>query len=79
MTGDPTLRVYVDAHAVDVPHSAVVIDALEIANPDLARAIRDGECRVTDNRGLPIGPDTPLHGGFIMRVLPMRKPSEDGR
>jgi hypothetical protein len=76
MSGDPTLRVYVDADPVDVPHTAVAIDALMIANPDLARAVRDGECRVTDSRGLPIDADTPLHGGFILRVVPVRKPTD---
>lgn len=73
---DPTLRVYVDSNAVDVPHSAVVIDALTIANPDLAQAVRAGESRVTDSRGLPIDADTPLHGGFILRVVPVRKAGE---
>ncbi|HUQ18714.1 MAG TPA: hypothetical protein VM099_03795 [Gemmatimonadaceae bacterium] len=70
---DPTLRVYVDSSPVDVPHSAVAIDAVTIANPDLAQSIRSGQNRVTDSRGLPIDTDTPLHGGFIMRVVPVRK------
>jgi hypothetical protein len=70
---DPTLRVYVDSNPVDVPHSAVVIDAVTIANPDLAQSVRLGQSRVTDSRGLPIDAHTPLHGGFILRVVPVRK------
>ena len=70
---DSTLRVYVDSNPVDVPHSSVVIDALEIANPQIANAVRIGESGVTDSRGLPIDPNTPLHGGFILRVVPVRK------
>ena len=73
---DLMLRVYVDAHPVDVPHSAVVIDAIEAANADLASSVRAGKNRVTDSRGLPISADAPLHGGTILRVVSARS-SED--
>jgi hypothetical protein len=73
---DPTLRVYVDSHPVDVPHSAVVIDAIEAADSDLASSVRRGKNRVTDSRGLPIGVDAPLHGGAILRVVPARSSDE---
>lgn len=69
---DPTLRVYVDAHPIDVPHSAVVIDAIEAADSELASSVRLGKNRVTDSRGLPISADAPLHGGAILRVVPAR-------
>ena len=69
---DPTLRVYVDARPVDVPHSAVVIDAIEAMNAELATSVRMGQNRVTDSRGLPISADAPLHGGAILRVVPTR-------
>ena len=72
MSGDPTLRVYVDAKPVDVPKTATVLDAVEAADPALASAVRDGSSRVTDSRGLPIDADTPLHGGAILRVIPTR-------
>lgn len=75
MSGDSTLRVYVDAKPVDAPQSATVIDAIEIADASLASSVRAGESTVTDSRGLPIGSDTPLHGGAIFRVIPVRKGS----
>ena len=70
---DEALRVYVDARPVDVPPSASVIDAIEIADPALAAAVRSGDKDVTDSRGLPIATDSPLHGGAILRVIPVRK------
>jgi len=72
MSGDPTLRVYVDAKPVDVPKTATVLDAVEAADPALASSVRDGSSRVTDSRGLPIADDAPLHGGAILRVIPTR-------
>ena len=72
MSGDATLRVYVDAKPVDVPKAATVLDAIEIADPDLASAVRAGTSRVTDSRGLPINADVPLHGGAILRVVAVR-------
>ncbi len=69
---DATLRVYVDAKPVDVPKSATVLDALEIADSELALSVRAGTSRVTDSRGLPITADTPLHGGAILRVVAVR-------
>ena len=75
MSGDSTLRVYVDAKPVDVPKSATVIDAIEIADAALASSVRAGDSLVTDSRGLPISSDTPLHGGAIFRVIPVRRGS----
>ena len=66
---DPALRVYVDAKPVDVPKTATVLEAIEIADVELASAVRAGTSRVTDSRGLPIAVDTPLHGGAILRVV----------
>jgi hypothetical protein len=67
------LRVYVDARPVDVPRSSSVIDAIELADPALARAVRSGDSAVTDSRGLPIAAESPLQGGTILRVIPARK------
>lgn len=75
MTGDSMLRVYVDARAVDAPKSATVLDAIEIADYSLASSVRAGDSMVTDSRGLSISSDTPLYGGAILRVIPVRKGS----
>ncbi len=73
MSGDASFRVYVDAHPVDVPKSATVLDAIEIADSSLAASVRAGSRSVTDSRGLPIASDVPLHGGGILRVVAARK------
>jgi len=73
MTGDATLRAYVNGTPVDVPKSATVLDAVERAFPLLAAEVRSGDSVVADSRGLPIEPDTPLHGGAILRVAPVRR------
>jgi len=67
------IRVYVDARPVDVAPSATVLDAVRVANADLAEAVRAGERSVTDSRGLPIEADAPLHGGAILRVVAGRQ------
>jgi hypothetical protein len=73
MSEQMTRRVYVDAKPVDVSVSATVLDALEAADPALARAVQQGVSAVTDSRGLPISPDAPLQGGAILRVVAVRK------
>jgi len=69
MSGDASYRVYVDAHPVDVPKWATVLDAIEIADSALAAGVRAGSRAVTDSRGLPVASDAPLHGGAILRVV----------
>lgn len=73
MSGDSTLRVYVNGQPVDVAESATVLDAVERADPLLAAEVSSGDSVVADSRGLPIGPDAPLYGGAILRVAPVRR------
>jgi hypothetical protein len=73
MTGDSTLRAYVNGKPVDVQKSATVLDAVERADPLLAAEVRSGDSVVADSRGLPIAPDAPLYGGAILRVAPVRR------
>ena len=70
--GLPQYRVYVDSRPVDVPLSATVLDAVEVADTALADAVRAGTKAVTDSRGLPIAADAPVHGGAILRVVSAR-------
>ena len=71
MTGD-MIRVYVDARPVDVAVSATVLDAVRLTDAALATAVSAGVRSVTDSRGLPIAADAVLHGGAILRVVPVR-------
>jgi hypothetical protein len=73
MSGDSTLRVYVNGKPVDVPKPATVLDAVERADPLLAEEVSSGDSVVADSRGLPIEADAPLHGGAILRVAPARR------
>lgn len=70
---DLTIRAYVDGVGVEVSPPATVIDAINAASPQLSAAISAGESVVTDSRGLPLSADSPLHGGSILRVVPVRQ------
>ena len=68
-----SVRVYVNAKAVDVPRGATAIDAIRAADPALAADILDGSRAIADSRGLPTTPDAPLYGGAIFRVVGSRE------
>ncbi len=72
MIDDGLLRVYVNERGVSVPAHSCAIDAVKALFPEQAIEISEGRARLTDSRGLPIPGDTPLHGGAIFRVLPVR-------
>lgn len=72
---DLTIRVYVDGKPVDVRSDAMVLDAVNSADPALGAAVAAGSRSVTDSRGLPIAADAALHGGAILRVVSARSAS----
>ncbi|MDQ6828204.1 MAG: hypothetical protein M3081_05000 [Gemmatimonadota bacterium] len=72
-----TLSVFINAQKVVVPTGARVRDALAAWNADAAREVESGARIVTDNRGLPIDVDTPLHGGAIFRLVSARERARD--
>jgi hypothetical protein len=72
MTRPETLRVFIDAHGVDVPPGATAIDAVEAFDPAIAAAVRDGQKILTDSRGLPIDSASALQSGAIFRLIPKR-------
>ena len=72
MTRPETLRVFIDAHAVEVPPGAKAIDAVERYDTTVAQAIRAGEKILTDSRGLPVDGSGALESGAIFRVIPKR-------
>jgi hypothetical protein len=72
MTHPETLRVFIDARGVDVPHGSKAIDAVEKLDPSTAAAVRDGQKILTDSRGLPIDAGSPLQSGAIFRIIPKR-------
>lgn len=66
------LRVFVNGSGVSVPPGSTVIDAVEAADAAAAADLRGGTRAVVDSRGLPVSADTPLSGGFVMRIVSAR-------
>ena len=63
-----TIRVFVNASAVDLPAGAEVGQALRAFDPALERDVASGAAYVTDGRGIEIDPSAPLASGAILRV-----------
>jgi hypothetical protein len=72
MTRPEMLRVFIDAHGVDVPPGATAIDAVESYDKAIAQAVRQGEKILTDSRGLPVEGSGALESGAIFRIIPKR-------
>lgn len=66
------VRVYVNARGHDVPVNATALDAVHLADPEEAAAVRANRRQITDSRGLPVLPDAPVYAGVIYRVVSMR-------
>lgn len=67
------LRVFVNGSGVSVPMGSTVIDAVAAADPAAAEAVRAGTRLVADSRGIPVAADTPLSGGYVMRLVSARQ------
>ena len=66
------IRVFVNASGVDVPAGATALDAVRALDEDLARGVDDAKRLITDSRGLPIDPATPMNAGSILRLVANR-------
>jgi hypothetical protein len=73
-----TIRVFVNAGALDLPSGADVAQAVRLFDPALERQIASGTAYVTDGRGVEIDPTCPLAGGAILRVVVRARRSESG-
>lgn len=71
MTG--TIRAYVNGHGVDVPAGASAIVAVRIWDSVAADQVAAGERALTDSRGLPLEPSSPLVAGSIVRIVSGRR------
>lgn len=67
-----TVRVYVNAQAIEVPPGSTVADVLRQWNADEAEAVARGERKVTDSRGLPASLAEGVAQGSILRVVGSR-------
>ena len=68
----PTVRVFVDATGLSVPAGATALDAVRAADAAAADDVSAGRRVITDSRGLPADPATPVHGGAIYRLVSAR-------
>ena len=73
-----TIRVFVNAGALDLPAGADVGAAVREFDPALEQQIAAGTAYVTDGRGIEIDPAALLHGGAILRVVVRARRSESG-
>ena len=67
-----SVRVFINARGYDVPAGATALDAVRVADAAEADAVAAGTRQVTDSRGLPVPPETPVYGGVIYRVVTNR-------
>ena len=67
-----SIRVYVNARAVDLPRGSTVEDALRAWDAGEASAVARGERAVTDSRGLPASLADAVAPGSILRVVGSR-------
>lgn len=74
-----TIRVFVNATALDLPAGADVAQAVLAFDAALEPSIASGAAYVTDGRGIEIEPDARLTSGAILRVVVRaRRGSRDG-
>jgi hypothetical protein len=68
-----TVRIYINAHAVEVDASATALEAVEAWDPAQAEGVRKGDRMITDSRGIATPNDTPVQTGAIFRIVRARQ------
>ena len=71
-----TLRVFVNATAVDVQPGATALECVRSWRAEESQAVTEGRRIITDSRGLPIPADSPAQAGSIFRTVPRRQHGE---
>jgi hypothetical protein len=71
------VRVFVNASGVDVPTGATALDAVRAFDETMAREVDESKRLITDSRGLPIDPTTPMSAGSILRLVVNRASTRD--
>jgi hypothetical protein len=78
LTSPPTLRVFVNAVALELPSGSSALDAVAAFDATEAGGVRDGVRLITDSRGLPLDPATVMSAGSILRVVSARaRPADE--
>jgi hypothetical protein len=73
-----SLRVFVNAAAIDVNAGATALDCVRTWQTEEADAVVSGKRMITDSRGLPISSDSPARAGSIYRTVANRPSSARG-
>ena len=68
----PIIPVFVNATKIELPSDSTALEAVRLWNEAAAREVSDGTRVILDDRGLPIGAGTTVHGGSIYRLVPAR-------
>ena len=68
-----TVRVFVNGRAFDARAGGTALDAVALHAAADAERVRAGALLVTDSRGLPVPPETPLFNGTVLRLVPNRE------
>lgn len=68
-----TVRIYINTAGLDVPAAATALEAVQAWNAAEADLVRNGERMITDSRGLPADPASPVHNGSIFRIVRARQ------
>lgn len=66
------IRVFVNGTGASVPPGSTVLEAVTAVDAAAAVAVRDGTRAIVDSRGLPVAPETPVSGGYVMRIVSAR-------
>lgn len=75
---DERVRVFVNAVPVDVVRGATALEAVRTWRGVEGDAVATGGRLITDSRGLPLDPATPLQAGAILRTIPNRGADDAG-
>jgi hypothetical protein len=70
------IPVFVNSVKIELPTGSMALDAIRLWNDAAAQEVTNGGKIITDDRGLPILPETIIHGGSIFRLLPARAASD---
>ena len=66
------IRVFVNATGVDVRPGSTALDAVRAFDAAAAEQVAGAARLITDSRGLPIDPSTPMSAGSILRLVAKR-------
>lgn len=67
------VRVFVNGTGVDLPAGSGALDAVRAWNAALADDVSAGGRIITDSRGLPLDPASPVSAGSILRIIVRRE------